>query len=123
MKKQQRLKYHNFVYALRGIALTCKREMNMKIHIISLITVITAAVILQISAIHWCILLLTISSVLCTEIINTAIEFLGDAITEEHNDFIKNAKDIAAGAVLTAAVTAVIIGLIIFTPYIAGLLK
>lgn len=55
---------------------------------------------------------------LVTEGINTAIEQLGDAITIENNRLIKNAKDVAAGAVLITAVIAAITGIIIFTPYL-----
>jgi diacylglycerol kinase (ATP) len=51
------------------------------------------------------------------EAVNTAIEALADRITRENDDAIRRAKDVAAGAVLLAAITAAIIGLLILGPH------
>jgi len=66
---------------------------------------------------------MAIGLVLIAELANTAIEYLGDAISEEFNDHIKNAKDIGAGAVLMAAIIAIIIACLIFIPKLTSLFE
>lgn len=63
---------------------------------------------------EWGVLLLTCSSVLALESVNTGLEKLADKVTEEHSHRIRLAKDCAAGAVLIAAVFAVVIGTMLF---------
>ena len=63
-------------------------------------------------------LVLAMAIVWVAEAVNTAIEFLSNAVTEEHNLLIKKAKDTAAASVLLAALAAVIIGLLVFLPYL-----
>ena len=65
--------------------------------------------------IEWCILILCIGVVLAAEAINTAIEKLSDHVSPEYSPFIKDAKDLAAGAVLNLSVASAIIGVLIFT--------
>ena len=60
---------------------------------------------------------MAIAIVWLAEALNTAIERLSDAVTLEPNDNIRFAKDVAAGAVLVAAVTSALIGLTIFVPH------
>ena len=57
------------------------------------------------------------------ETLNTAIEFLADAVSSEHHPLIEKAKDVAAGAVLISAIGSAVIGTLIFFPYILKLLK
>ena len=66
-------------------------------------------------------MILAISIVWLAEAFNTAIERLSDAVTVEPNDNIGYAKDVAAGAVLSAALVAVVIGLTIFLPRLIAL--
>ncbi len=65
-------------------------------------------------------IIFAIGLVISAEMINTAIETLTDLISPEHHDKAGRAKDIAAGAVLIAAISAAIIGIIIFLPYLKG---
>lgn len=67
----------------------------------------------ELSACEWAVLVLTISSVLVTEIVNTAIEKVCDTITIDYNKNIKYIKDICAGAVLITAITSVCVAFII----------
>lgn len=106
----------SFLNAFRGINSAIITQPNLRIHFIIATLVILASVYLQVSIFHILVLLLTISLVIVAEMINSAIEFLADAVTLEHNEFIKQAKDISAGAVLLSAIFAALIGLIIFVP-------
>lgn len=72
----------------------------------------------QISRLEFLILLLTITLVLIAEMINTSLEAATDLLTPEYQSQAKIAKDVAAGMVLLTAVLSVIIGLVIFIPYL-----
>ena len=77
--------------------------------------------VFQIDAMEWMVILLCITAVLTLEMINTAIEKLCDVVHPGYHPQIKVIKDIAAGAVLLAAVGSVIAGAIIFLPKIIAL--
>jgi len=106
----------SFRHAIKGIILATCTQLNIRIHLIITSLVIFLCVWLKVTPVEILVLLLTIALVLTAEILNTAIEYLGDAITLENNHFLKNAKDTSAGAVLVAAIFATLIGLTIFIP-------
>ena len=108
----------SFKYAFNGLKILIKNEHNSRIHLLVTICVIAAGFILNISKLEWIVVVLTIGFVFTTEIINSAIEYIADFISPERNDLIKSAKDLAAGAVLVSAISAVVIGIIIFLPKI-----
>jgi diacylglycerol kinase len=87
------------------------------------VVVVAASIYFRLSAEEWRWVILAIALVWLAEAFNTAVERLGDAITFEHNDYLKFAKDVAAGAVLVAAVTALLIGLTIFVPRLISLFR
>lgn len=87
-----------------------------------MLMIIIAGVILRINTTEWSIVLILCGLVISLELINTAIEEAVDLVTEEYNEKAKNAKDIAAGAVLFSAIIAAIIGLIIFLPKIINII-
>lgn len=101
-------------YALNGFLLIVKKERNFKIHLIALLLVITASSLLKLTYIEWAIILIVSSIVLITEMLNSAIERAIDYIKPEIHPRAKEIKDMAAGAVLLSAISAVIIGCIIF---------
>jgi undecaprenol kinase len=107
----------SFVHAFNGIKIAITTERNMKIHLIATIIVIAVGIYFRISELEWSLLIVTISLVLCLEIVNTAIEALVDLVTESYHPMAKKAKDLAAGAVLVASFAAFVIGLFIFLPY------
>ena len=109
---------NSFKYAFHGIIETMKREQNMVIHIIITVLVVFLGLFFRISKFEWLTLIITIGMVIATEIINTAIEALTDLVSPKQNNLARIAKDCSAGAVLILAITAVIIGLVIFTPYL-----
>ncbi len=105
----------SFGYAFEGI-ITASKEQNMKSHVLSAIIVILAGYFTGLSRIEWYIVLLLIALMLALEMINTAIERVVDLASPDIHPLAKQAKDIAAGAVLVFALFSAIIGLLIFLP-------
>ena len=108
-------------YALTGIATFFRNETNGQIQFGAAVIVIILGWVFQIDAMEWMVILLCITAVLTLEMINTAIEKLCDVVHPGYHPQIKVIKDIAAGAVLLAAVGSVIAGAIIFLPKIIAL--
>jgi diacylglycerol kinase (ATP) len=108
----------SFTHAARGIRQFVWREHNARIHLVATIGVITAAILLKIKGAEAAILAIVTGFVWVAEMINTVIERLADHITKQQHPEIKIIKDLAAGAVLVAAIIAVIAGLFIFIPKI-----
>jgi diacylglycerol kinase (ATP) len=104
-------------HAVVGIARMIRCQHNAWIHAAATVVVLAAAVLLRISAGDWCWIILAISIVWTAEALNTAFEFLADAATPDFHPLVRDAKDVAAGAVLITAVAAAVIGGIIFWPY------
>ncbi|GGC92033.1 diacylglycerol kinase [Thalassobacillus devorans] len=105
-----------FKYAWRGILTVTKTERNMKYHLIIATIVLVCSMIMQISRVEWAIVLLVIGLVLTMEMINTSLEKAMDHLSPDIHPTVGMVKDIAAGAVLIAALLSVIIGLMIFIP-------
>ena len=104
-------------FALTGIFTAFKEEKNMRSHVLSALAAIIAGLIFRISAMEWLLLLLSIFLVIAFEIMNSAVENVVDLASDYHFSMrAKNAKDMAAGAVLVVSGFAVITGLIIFLP-------
>jgi diacylglycerol kinase (ATP) len=113
-----RSRIKSFTYAGAGISQFLRREHNAWIHLAATIGVLIAAVVLKVSPLEAVALVSVIGLVWVTEMLNTCLEKTADLISPEDHPEIKFIKDLAAGAVLVAAITAVIIGLIIFIPKI-----
>lgn len=105
----------SFGYAFEGV-FTALKQQNMRIHFASMIIVIVAGIYTGISKFEWLIIILMISLVIGAEMINSAIESVVDLASKEYHPLAKQAKDIAAGAVLIFAICSVVVGLIIFLP-------
>ncbi len=117
-----RLRLASFGFAIRGIVVLVRSQPNARIHLAIIVSVIAAGVLLQITATEWAILALCSGWVLSLEAVNTAIEFLADRVSPEFHWLIQNAKDVSAAAVLIAAMTAVVVGNLIFLPRFFSLL-
>lgn len=109
----------SFKYALEGIAAALKQEPNLKFHFLIGLLVIILSFFLKISTQDFIIILILIGFVVAVELTNTAIEAVVDGFTENLHPAAKIAKDISAGAVLISAVTASIVGILIFLPYLS----
>ena len=106
-------------FAVSGLITAFKEERNMRKHAVSAILVILAGLVFQVSVTEWLFLLLSISLVIAFEIVNSAIENVVDLASDYHFSMLaKNAKDMAAGAVLFVSGFALLTGLIVFVPKI-----
>jgi len=103
--------------ALAGIALLLKNEHNSRVHLLATILVIALACYLSVSALEWALLTIAMTLVWSAEAFNTALEYLCDKVSPEHDELIGHAKDMAAAAVLMTAMGAVVIGALVFIPY------
>lgn len=104
----------SFVHAFHGIVFCLKHERNFRIHICAAVLTILLGFIVRFSAIEFVLLILTISSVMVTEILNTMIEKTIDTFTNKFSPTAKVVKDASAGAVFICAIVSVIVGLILF---------
>lgn len=111
----------SFKHAFVGIFSAFKTEKNLKIHSLATILVILLGIYFKITKLEWLACILTISQVIVSELINTAIEESVNLASPGYNETAKIAKDVAAGAVLFAALISIIVGIIIFLPYILKL--
>lgn len=107
---------YSFKYAISGLAIFFKTERNAKIHGLATIMAIALGLYYKINATEWIAIVFAIAMVIVTELINTAIEKLADFVSPSQDEKIKTIKDIAAAAVLLAAISAFVIALIVFTP-------
>ena len=105
----------SFGYAAEGFV-TAMREQNIRFHYMCAVVVIAAGMLTGLSATEWVILVLTMALVIGAELFNTAIERVVDLASPAIHPLAKQAKDIAAAAVLVFAVASVIIGMLIFLP-------
>lgn len=104
----------SFNHAIDGLVYTLRTQRNMRIHVGVAILVMVGSLFFRVSRIEFLAVLLTISFVLGTELVNTAIEATVDVATEGFDPVAKIAKDVAAGAVLISAISAVVVGYVIF---------
>ena len=108
----------SFQHAFCGILTSFVIGRNIKVHYTAALAAVLSGLSFGISKVEFLIILLISAQVICLEMVNTAIERTVDLVTSEYHLYAKIAKDIAAGAVLVAAIFATIIGGIIFLPYI-----
>lgn len=107
-----------FGYALNGWRYAVRTERNVQIHLIVTGVVLAFSIGLPVTQTEFFIVLTMIALVLSLEMVNTAVEHVVDSLTVDHYEWAKRAKDVAAGAVLLAAVVSFVIGLMIFLPYL-----
>lgn len=112
----------SFGCAFKGILFAFKTQHNIWIHSLAIIFVVSAGFIFKLDVLEWSLVVLAIGLVLVSEMINTAIEWLVDLVSPEYKEKEGLIKDVAAGAVLIAAVISVIIGAIVFVPKLLNLL-
>ena len=113
----------SFKHAGSGIWTMLRSQHNAWVHAIATVVVCAAGVGFGISKTEWCFVVLAIMAVWTAEALNTAFEFLADATTPEFHPIVKKSKDVAAGAVLLSAIGSVVIGVLVFGPYVIGIFK
>lgn len=105
-----------FGYAFRGWGYVIRTQRNAWIHTLVTALVILLAAWLRLPARDWAVLLLTIALVWTAELINTALEAVVDLASPEAHPLAARGKDIGAAAVLIAALTSILVGLLILGP-------
>lgn len=113
----------SFKHAINGFRQAVKEEQNLQIHIYISILILGAGLFFQIRKWEFVTLILLIMAILVLELVNTIFERLSDMLKPRIHTYVKTIKDIMAATVLVAAVGAIIIGIIIFYPYLASLVK
>ena len=107
----------SFAHAFRGIGVLL-REPHARLHLLATILVLALAWVLDVTRHDWQLLLLTVVVVWLAEGMNTALELACDAAVPEQHPLIGKAKDVAAGTVLITAIFALVMGALIFIPYL-----
>ncbi|MDD5527353.1 MAG: diacylglycerol kinase family protein [Patescibacteria group bacterium] len=113
--------FKSFTYAFRGLYKIFREEQNLQVQSIIAIIVIALGLALKIKPLEWCAILISIALVILMETVNSAIERMADVLKPRIHDYVKEMKDIMAAAVMLSALTAIAVGLIIFTPYFLSL--
>lgn len=113
---------NKFKVAFNGLRIVFAEESSFRYQLFILIGIIILGLVLGLSNIEWVVIAAISATVLTFEIINTAIENIIDVIYPEYHEMAKKIKDISAGAVLIAAIGALVVGLLIFIPKILSLI-
>jgi diacylglycerol kinase len=111
----------SFGFALNGLKILIKEEHNSRIHFFAALCVLIAGFIFKLSAFEWISIVFAIGLVIALEILNSALENISDFVSPDRHHKIKKIKDLSAAGVLVGAITALIIGLIVFIPKILEL--
>jgi diacylglycerol kinase len=111
---QQRLQ--SFKYAFQGIIAFLRSGPHARIHAVATLLVIIAGCYCRLSGNQWIAILIVTGMVWITEMLNTVIEKIMDHLSPAYHPQVKWIKDVAAGAVLVAALIAAITGAVIFIP-------
>lgn len=119
MPLRQWLKSANF--AIEGIVHGAKTQRHLRYHLLSAAAVIFVSYLVGVSRIEFVLVALAVILVLLAEMLNTAVETIVDIVSPQYSEMARNAKDIAAGAVLITAFGAAVLGYIVLFPYITAL--
>jgi len=105
---------YSFRHAGRGLRWAVSSQANVRVHLAAAVVVLIAALLLRFSAMEFVGLLLCFAIVIAAELFNTTLEVLIDYAWPEHHPMIGRAKDVAAAAVLIAAIGAAAVGVLLF---------
>lgn len=106
----------SFGFAFKGLRYATATQLNFRIHLVAAVLAVGMGLWLHLQISEWLWITLSITIVLLTELINTGIETLTDLVSPTYNQKAGHVKDVCAGAVVIAALFAVVTGLIIFLP-------
>lgn len=114
MKREIRKLRQSFVCAFRGIYSCMRTERNFRIHLVAAAYVSLAALIAELGTVKYAVLCVCFGMMLSAELMNTAVEYLCDRQATGYDNFVRAAKDIAAGAVFLCALFCVLVGAAFF---------
>ncbi|HOC23278.1 MAG TPA: diacylglycerol kinase family protein [Anaerolineaceae bacterium] len=109
---------NSFKYASRGLSYVMRTQKNAWIHTVVMLAVIAVSFWLQLTRMEWVAILLVIGMVWTAEFINTSLESIVDMASPERHPLAQVGKDVAAAAVLFAAMIAVIVGILVLGPHL-----
>lgn len=119
MKRKKLL--NSFLDAFSGLAYAFKTERNMNLHILGAAAALAASFYFRVTSFELLFVLTAIFGIFITEMINTSLEAVVDLKTEEYHPLARIAKNVAAGAVLCAALFALIVAYLVFAERVCGL--
>ena len=107
----------SFGHAGRGVWSALRSEVHLRFHAVATVVVIGLGFYSGLSRLEWALVALAVASVWAAELMNTAIEALTDLASPAYHPLAGKAKDVAAGAVLLAALGALVVGALVFIPH------
>ena len=113
----------SFRFAAIGVVQAFKSESNIRIHLAAAVLVVLLSSALGLGRLETAIVALAAVIVIVAEMVNTALEHLVDMVTAEYHPLAAKVKNIAAGAVLAAAVGAAVVGIMIFGPRLVSMIS
>jgi diacylglycerol kinase (ATP) len=105
---------YSFRHAGRGLGWAISSQANLRVHLLAALVVVTAAILVRFSLIEFVAMLLCFAIVIAAELFNTTLEVLIDYAWPERHPMIGRAKDVAAAAVLAAAIFTAAVGILLF---------
>ena len=108
----------SFGHAGRGVWSALTSEVHLRFHAAATVVVLGLGFYCGISRLEWALVALAIAGVWTAELLNTAIEALTDLASPDFHPLAGKAKDVAAGAVLLAALGALVVGVLVFGPHL-----
>lgn len=112
---------HSFIHAFHGFKTAYREEKNLKTHTLAGCAAFVLAVLLSFSALELAIVVVVISLVIASELLNSALERFSDIVKPRVSGYVENVKDIMAACVLVLSVNAVFVGALLYIPKIGTL--
>jgi Diacylglycerol kinase len=108
----------SFKAAFNGMKLLVCEERNFQIHLLFTVLAIASCILFGVTKSEWFTVFILIGLVLSAEAVNTCIECICDLVSPDYHPLVKKIKDISAGMVLILSIISVIVGCVIFIPYL-----
>lgn len=112
-----------FGHAFWGLRIAFTTDNSFKAHLVFLLLAVALGALVGLGLTEWALVLFAIGLVFVSELFNTAIEYLVRMFTQDYHELAEKLLDISAGAVLFAAVTALVIAGLVFLPRIVAVLR
>lgn len=109
-----------FGHAVRGVGAALRSEVHLRLHAAATVAVLGLGLYYRLDRLEWALVALAVAGVWAAELFNTAIEALTDLTSPDFHPLAGKAKDVAAGAVLLAALGALAVGALVFGPKVFG---
>jgi diacylglycerol kinase (ATP) len=110
----------SFNHAFQGLVYAVRHQRNMRIHLVIAVGVMVGSVLLDLTKLELVAVLVSVMFVLVTELLNSAVETVVDILTDQFDPRAKAAKDLAAGAVLVAAINALVVAYLVLADRLTG---